>query len=138
MSDEALPAGAESRFLDNQALRIGADAKVGDVIALAPFIDLGGVTNHLDVVINQAGVARALGGGLSGDSIQRRIAAVAALSDPIQRMLTQASTVLGRAEFVASEGFLWVDDPELRELLRSRRQTSEMFVDPSPPGGLLV
>ncbi|NRA34804.1 MAG: hypothetical protein HRU17_15845 [Polyangiaceae bacterium] len=138
LSDEALPAGAESRFLDNQALRIGADAKVGDVIALAPFIDLGGVTNHLDVVINQAGVARALGGGLSGDSIQRRIAAVAALSDPIQRMLTQASTVLGRAEFVASEGFLWVDDPELRELLRSRRQTSEMFVDPSPPGGLLV
>jgi hypothetical protein len=33
---------------------------------------------------------------------------------------------------------LWVDDPEIRELLRTRRQTADLFVDPSPPGGLLI
>ncbi|HEY5961387.1 MAG TPA: hypothetical protein VIV60_32740, partial [Polyangiaceae bacterium] len=31
-----------------------------------------------------------------------------------------------------------VEDNEVRELLRSRRQTSDLFVDPSPPSGLLV
>jgi hypothetical protein len=31
-----------------------------------------------------------------------------------------------------------VEDPEIRELLRTRRQTMDLFVDPSPPAGLLV
>jgi hypothetical protein len=35
-------------------------------------------------------------------------------------------------------GFLWVEDPEIRELLRTRRQTVDLFIDPSPPSGLLV
>jgi hypothetical protein len=33
---------------------------------------------------------------------------------------------------------LWIEDGNLRELLRSRKATAELFVDPSPPGGLLV
>jgi hypothetical protein len=33
---------------------------------------------------------------------------------------------------------LWVDDASVRELLRSRKGTAELFVDPSPPGGLLL
>jgi hypothetical protein len=52
--------------------------------------------------------------------------------------LTQASTVIGRAEFVMTQGFLWVEDPEVRELLRTRRQSADLFVDPSPPAGLLL
>jgi hypothetical protein len=46
--------------------------------------------------------------------------------------------VLGRSTFVASAGFLWVEDTSLRELLRTRRPTAELFVDPSPPAGLIV
>jgi len=45
---------------------------------------------------------------------------------------------VGRGEFVPTGGFLWVEDPEIRELLRTRRQTMDLFVDPSPPAGLLV
>jgi hypothetical protein len=45
---------------------------------------------------------------------------------------------LGRAEFVRTQGFLWVEDPEVREMLRTRRQTADLFVDPSPPAGLLI
>ncbi|HEY4102594.1 MAG TPA: hypothetical protein VGM44_01845, partial [Polyangiaceae bacterium] len=29
-------------------------------------------------------------------------------------------------------------DPEVRELLRTRRQSADLFVDPSPPAGLLL
>jgi hypothetical protein len=39
---------------------------------------------------------------------------------------------------VPAGGFLWVDDANVRELLRTRRSTAELFLDPSPPGGLLV
>jgi hypothetical protein len=63
---------------------------------------------------------------------------VARLPEPLLRALVQASAVLGRAQYVSSPGFLWVDDPELRELLRTRRQTADLFIEPSPPGGLLV
>jgi hypothetical protein len=39
---------------------------------------------------------------------------------------------------VPAAGFLWVEDGSVRELLRTRRATAELFADPSPPGGLLV
>ena len=44
----------------------------------------------------------------------------------------QASIVVGRATFVGAAGFLWVDDGNVREMLRTRCPTVEMFVDPSP------
>src|SRR5262249_25872747 len=58
--------------------------------------------------------------------------------DAIARMLVQASVVIGRATHVAVSGFLWIDDPDVRELLRTRRPASDLFVDPSPPAGLLI
>jgi hypothetical protein len=70
--------------------------------------------------------------------IRQRLESVAALPEPVARALVQASAVLGRAHYVSTPGFLWVDDPELRELLRTRRQTADLFIEPSPPGGLLL
>jgi hypothetical protein len=90
------------------------------------------------LLVTPAGVARALGAGIEAELMRTRLESLAALPDPVHRLLTQASTVLGRAEFVTSQGFLWVDDPEVRELLRTRRQSADLFVDPSPPGGLLI
>jgi hypothetical protein len=96
------------------------------------------VTGHLDVSVTQQTLALALSAGFESDAIRARLEAVAQLPDPIERMLTQASAVIGRAEFVPTQGFLWVEDVEIRELLRTRRQTADMFVDPSPPSGLLI
>ncbi|HVU03319.1 MAG TPA: hypothetical protein VHE30_16280 [Polyangiaceae bacterium] len=129
---------AASRYLDTHALRVGPSARIAEVLALAPFTEIGAVTANLDLLVTPQGVARALGGGLEADVMRARLEALAPLPDPVARLLTQASTVLGRAEFVTSQGFLWVDDPEVRELLRTRRQTADLFVDPSPPGGLLI
>jgi hypothetical protein len=70
--------------------------------------------------------------------LRQRIEAVAPLPDTLSRTLAQASLVVGRATFVSSAGFLWVEDGNVRELLRSRRATAELFVDPSPPAGLIV
>jgi hypothetical protein len=137
-TDAPAPASSPTRYLDTHALRVGSDAHIADVIAVAPFAEIGAVTGYLDLLVTPQSVARALGAGIDADLMQNRLAALCPLPDPIQRLLTQASTVLGRAEFVGSQGFLWVDDPEIRELLRTRRQTADLFVDPSPPGGLLI
>ena len=128
-----------SRFLDTQALRIGAAASVGHVISLAPFVEIGGVASAaLDILITPQALSHALSAGFDGEVMRNRLELLAPLPDPIARTLTQASTVIGRAEFVMTQGFLWVEDPEVRELLRTRRQSADLFVDPSPPAGLLL
>jgi hypothetical protein len=127
-----------SRFLDNQAIRVGRGAKVGSVVSIAAFVEIGGVAGALDLHVTPQAVSHALSAGFEGDVIRARLEQLATLPDPILRLLTQASAVIGRGEFVPTVGFLWVDDPEVRELLSTRRQTSDLFVDPSPPGGLLI
>lgn len=127
-----------SRFLDNQLVRIGGAARLGHVVAIAPFVEIGRVSGNLDVAITQQSVALALSAGYEASIMRERLALLAAVPDPVARMLAQASAVLGRAELVETGGFLWVEDPDVREMLRTRRQTAELFIDPSPPSGLLV
>ncbi|HET9953751.1 MAG TPA: hypothetical protein VFQ61_04590 [Polyangiaceae bacterium] len=135
---DARRAPEPSRFLDHQAVRVGGTARVGAVLALSPFTEIGGVESALDLWVTQATIAHALSAGFEADVIRARLEQLAPLPDPIARLLTQASAVVGRGEFVATMGFLWVEDPEIRELLRTRRQTADLFLDPSPPAGLLV
>jgi hypothetical protein len=127
-----------SKFIDTQALRVGASARIASVLALAPFAELGRVGDQLDVLLTPPALARALSAGLDGDAMRMRIEAIAPLPESISRMLIQASAVIGRGTFTACSGFLWVDDVEIRELLRTRRPAAELFVDPSPPSGLLI
>ncbi len=137
--ESRVPTAQPSRFLDTQALRVGPTASVGSVIALAPFVEIGGVTGAaLDILITPQALSHALSAGFDGEVMRNRLEALAPLPDPIARTLTQASTVIGRAEFVMTQGFLWVEDPEVRELLRTRRQSADLFIDPSPPAGLLL
>jgi hypothetical protein len=83
-------------------------------------------------------LARALSAGYEADALRQRIEALAPLPDTLSRTLAAASVVVGRGTYVASSGFLWVDDANVRELLRTRKSTAELFLEPSPPGGLLV
>jgi hypothetical protein len=75
---------------------------------------------------------------LESETVRARIEAVTNLPDNISQMLDQASVVLGRATYVQVSGFLWIEDQEVRELLRTRRPAADMFIDPSPPAGLLI
>ncbi len=130
--------GTKSKFLDTHVLRIGPSTRVHALLAIAPFIEVGRATDTLDLIVAPQTLARALSAGFEADALRQRIEAVAPLPETLSRTLAQASVVVGRGTFSAGAGFLWVEDHNVRELLRTRRPTAELFVDPSPPAGLIV
>jgi hypothetical protein len=127
-----------SRFIDSQILRLGPQTRVSAILGLAPLIEIGKVTDNIDVILTPQSLARALAAGVEAEAVRARIEAVASLPDTLSRLIAQASVVVGRGTFSAANGFLWVDDANVREMLRTRRQTADLFVDPSPPAGLLI
>jgi hypothetical protein len=137
---EKVPAGdlSPSKFLDTHVLRLGPQARVGFVLAVAPFVEVGRAAETLDLIVAPQTLARALSAGLEADVLRSRLEALSPLPESLSRTLAQASVVVGRATWTAAAGFLWVEDANVRELLRTRRATQELFADPSPPGGLLV
>ena len=130
--------GTPSKFLDTHVLRLGQGAKVASILALFGFVDIGRAAEALDLIVAPQTLARALSAGYEADALRQRIEAVAPLPETLSRTLAAASVVVGRGAYVATSGFLWVDDANVRELLRTRRTTAELFLEPSPPGGLLV
>jgi hypothetical protein len=127
-----------SKFLDTHVLRLGGPARVSAILGIAPFVEVGRAAETLDLIVAPQTLARALSAGLEADVLRARIEAIAPLPDSLSRTLAQASVVVGRATWNAAAGFLWVEDGNVREMLRTRRPTQDLFVDPSPPGGLLV
>jgi len=137
---DKLPAtdASPSKFLDTHVLRLGPQARVGAILAVAPFVEVGRASETCDLIVAPQTLARALSAGLEADALRSRIEAIAPLPETLSRVLAQASVVVGRASWVGAAGFLWVEDGNVREMLRTRRPTQELFVDPSPPGGLLA
>jgi hypothetical protein len=129
---------APSKFLDTHVLRLGTGARVHAVLSIASFVEVGRAAETVDLIVAPQTLARALSAGFEADMLRQRIEAIAPLPETLSRTLAQASVVVGRGTFAPASGFLWVDDANVRELLRTRRPTAELFVDPSPPAGLIV
>lgn len=129
---------SKSKFLDTHVLRIGTNAHVHALLAVAPLVEVGKAADTLDLIVAPQTLARALSAGYEAEIMRQRIEQIAPLPESLSRTLAQASVILGRGTFTTAGGFLWIEDADLRELLRTRRVTAELFVDPSPPGGLLV
>jgi hypothetical protein len=127
-----------SKFLDTHVLRVGMGARVHAVVSIASFVEVARALDTVDLIVAPQTLARALSAGFEADILRQRIEAIAPLPETLSRTLAQASVVVGRGTFAPSAGFLWVEDHNVRELLRTRRPTAELFVDPSPPAGLIV
>lgn len=135
------PRGGEEdtgEFVDPDLLCVGRAARVGEILAVAQLATLAGVAPQLSLRLNPSTLARGLASGLEVADMRRRVEAFGTPPRGIAEALQQASAVLGRATFVASVGFLWVDDPDVRELLRTRLGPAELLLEPSPPAGLLI
>jgi hypothetical protein len=128
----------KSKFLDTHVLRLGPGARVASILGISAFVEVGRALDTLDLIVAPQTLAKALAAGYEAEALRQRIEALAPLPESLSRTLAQASIVLGRAAYVAASGFLWIEDGNVREMLRTRRPTAELFVDPSPPAGLLV
>jgi len=128
----------DSEFIETRELSIGSDARVADVLALLGFTELGAVDNGLHVMLPQSAISNGLSSGIQADEMRQRLSVFAELPDDLDTALEQAGTVLGRATFSIAGGFLWIEDDEIRGMLASSSGTRDLFIDPSPPGGLLV
>lgn len=129
---------SNTAFIDDTLLRIGNEPTIAAVLALFPFAEIGKVADVLELDISHTAISRAVASGMEGDLIRAAIRGLTEPSAAIRKALDQLSVVLGRVTYVPASGFLWCDDADVREMLRSRRQTADLFVDPSPPGGLLI
>jgi hypothetical protein len=129
---------ARSAFVEANLLRVGPTTTVATALAVGAFVDVARAQDVLELVVAPQTLAKALAAGFEADALRQRIEAIAPLPDGLSRTLAQASVVVGRATFAPATGFLWVEDGNVRELLRTRRATADLFVDPSPPAGLLV
>lgn len=125
-------------FKDKLSLVVGPQALVGHVLSLSLVSEVARADDELELVISSSAVARAIARGATSDEIRDRVSAVAPLPPELSDLLKQASVVVGKGSLVGCAAFLWVDDPDVREMLRTARTTSEFFLDPSPPSGLLV
>ena len=135
---EAAFASDEPTFAAAHVLSTGGVSRVADVVELGGFCDVASVGAALDLSFSAPAIARGLAGGIEASAMLERIGRLAAPPASLRQLLEHASAVVGRATLMAASAFLWVDDPEIRDLLRSRPATAELFLDPSPAGGLLV
>lgn len=129
---------ARSAFVDDETLLVHPGTPLALLLQVVAITDFGRISDDLELLVTQPTISRALSLGLDGEKLQAQLEALAPLPDALVQHLARASTILARASFVPSVGFLWIADEHVRELLLSRRQTGDLFLDPSPMGGLLV
>ncbi len=128
----------ESAFIDASTLRIGEPTKIAALLSIAPLVDVLRAGPHLDLNLTNSVLTRALASGIESDVIRRRLEAVAPLTTEIDALLERAGAVVSRTHLSSASGFLWIKEDSVREMLRTRRQTADLFVNPSPTGGLLL
>ncbi|MCU0656386.1 MAG: hypothetical protein MUF64_14370 [Polyangiaceae bacterium] len=132
------PQRQESSFSDDETLLVHPSTPVALLLQLASLVEVGRITEELELLIPSSAIGRALALGLESERLQALLGALAPLPAALNDHFSRASAVLARASFAPAAGFLWLEDEPTRELLLSRRTTAELFVDPSPMGGLLV
>ncbi len=125
-------------YVAAQTIRVGADASAGSVLSVADLVEVGQSGRVLELVVSRPKVERVILDGATPESIARRLQSLTPLSAEVERLIHAIVQVRASVDYVAASGFIWVDDPELLKELRERRALARLFVDPSPPGGLLV
>ena len=130
-----------SKFVDTQALRVGRDRpRIASVLALGHFaMSSGRVGDQLDLLLTPPSLARALSAGIESDSLQisAYIESIAPLPDG--DFSHARAGELGHRQGGARgrrRGSSGSAIPTFASFLRTRRPAAELFVDPSPPGGL--
>jgi hypothetical protein len=129
---------ATSTMLDDNTLRVGEQARLSEVLALSPFTEIQAVVPALELRLTSATLGQALAQGVETAQMLQALTRLTQVPEATVALLQHAGAVRGAIEHLACAGFLRIEQSELRELLLSKRQTMDLFLPGSPPGGLLV
>ena len=94
--------------------------------------------SELCFTISSARIERLVLLGWERDELWSRLSALAEPPPEVAALIDQAVRCDARAEWVAASGFLWVDDARELARLVARKSLAELFIQPSPAGGLLL
>lgn len=141
LAGAAAPGAREpSRWEGGGRLRVGPGARVRAILAAAEAghaIASGGV---LTLRIDDGAVAAALGRGGDAGALREALEALASPLDPgADRAIARAlESLRPRLSIVPVSAFVPIEDPALRERLIRDDELRDLFVSPSPAGGVLV
>ncbi len=140
LKDQAPPIGTtEDEGGDSLVLRARATSTVSAILDASTVAEFGRVEGaELEFVLTADAFARALAIGLVVATLLGRVETVGRVSEQLEALLSHAGEIRGRGTLVKASGFLWIADERVRTLLLSKRTTADCFLEPSPPGGLLV
>ncbi|HHH10815.1 MAG TPA: hypothetical protein ENK23_01900 [Sorangium sp.] len=136
--ENASAAPGPSEMPSERCIRVGGQVRVARVVAVAPFVEVTAHAAELELKVSSSAMSRGLSLGIDAALMRKRLERLAVLSDELADALEHASTIVGRGSLVGCGGFLWVEDAAVRDMLARTAPAADMFIDPSPPGGLLV
>ncbi len=138
VSDEPTEVVSRAHFVDDHTIAVGSADSLAALLALSDLVEVGDLTGGLNLLLSSHLVEAKLSAGADPHELEQRISAVCPPSSQLADILFHAGERLQPVQFVPCSGFVWLDDPRLLQEVRSKRALAALFVEPSPPGGLLV
>lgn len=117
---------------------LGPAARVAPILAASEIVEVAAFGEEPRLEISIPAIEELAASGTEKEAILARVAAIGTVSSELEMLLDDLTRPRQRLDFVEASGFLWVDEPELREQLRGRASTAALFIEPSPTGGLLL
>jgi hypothetical protein len=117
---------------------LGPAARVAPILAASEIVEVAAFGEEPRLEISIPAIEELAASGTEKEAILARVAAIGTVSSELEMLLDDLTRPRQRLDFVEASGFLWVDEPELREQLRGRASTAALFIEPSPSGGLLL
>lgn len=135
----APPAGPLATWVGQGRLRVSTGASAAALLALADAANVVLGDGDLYVEVTAETLERAVSRGVLLDTVRERLVALAGELDAgAERAIGSVARARVPCELVRASGFLVLSDERLRDALLADARARELFVVPSPPGGLLV
>lgn len=117
---------------------LGPQTQIAATLAAGPLLEPSGFDPRLTFEVSPQGVERfALAGGTAAQ-MRALLEPLGTWTDASQALVEEATRSRVRLDLAPAAGFVWIEDEALRERLRTQSGLAVLFVEPSPPGGLLV
>lgn len=117
---------------------VGPATQIAATLAASALLEPAGFEQRLTFEVSAQSVEQfALAGGTAAQ-MRALLEPLGTWTDASQALVEEATRSRVRLDLAPAAGFVWIEDEALRERLRTQTGLAALFIEPSPPGGLLV